>query len=458
MKGTQVGQASSARYGILAAALLAVEFIAGIQTYLIRTVVPIVGAELDAHEFYGVINGTGQVAMFLTMPLGPYLLQRFRVDRLLLHLTWLSIAGGVISAVAGNVGVFVLGRAVAGLASGALAAVSLAAIVSVMPETWRRMVLAGYNVMWVCTSLLGPLYAGWIASALSWRWAFVLYLPLLVIARIVIARRLTGTMQSGKGGERLTLGSALLLAASVALLSFVGLRGLPDAAAITVGGAGVAGALVAAARLLPGGTLRVRAGRPAALATMGLLTAAYFGAAAIIAIIVHDLLHGTNGQVALVLGAGGLGWAFAGLAAARWPAKPARAYVRRSALGAGLLTAGLVAIGAPLLAGEMAWRVELALAGWTVAGIGMGLTYLDTLNHIVDVPQESDGVSTNKAAASAILVEAIATAVMTTVTTATVGRGVAQGGGTTITVAVLALAAVAAVSVAAAATRVRSPR
>ncbi|MFG1701374.1 MFS transporter [Nonomuraea sp. NPDC049309] len=433
------------------------EFIAGIQTYLIRTVVPIVGAELDAHEFYGVINGTGQVAMFLTMPLGPYLLQRFRVDRLLLHLTWLSVAGGVISAVAGNVGVFVLGQGVAGLAGGALASVSLAAIVSVMPETWRRLVLAGYNVMWVCTSLLGPLYAGWIASALSWRWAFVAYLPLLVIARVVIARQLTGTMQSGRE-ERLTLGSAILLSASVALLSGVGLRGLPDAAAIAVGAVGVAGALVAAARLLPGGTLKVRAGRPAALATMGLLTAAYFGAAAIIAIIVHDLLHGTNGQVALVLGAGGLGWAFAGLAAARWPAKPARAYARRSALGAGLITAGLVAIGAPLLAGDLAWGVEPALAGWTVAGIGMGLTYLDTLNHIVDVPEEADGVSTSKAAASAVLVEAIATAVMTTITTATVGRGVAQGGGATITVAVLAVTAVTAVSVAVAAARVRLPR
>src|SRR5690349_18280083 len=161
-----------------------------------RTVVPIVGADLDAHEYYGVVTGTAQVAMFLTMPLGPWLLQRFRVERLLLDLTWLSVGGGVVSAVAPSVGVFVLGRAASGLASGALATVSLSAIVTAMPPAWRRAVLAGYNVIWVVASLVGPLYAGWVTSHVSWRWALVLYLPLLVVARAVIARQLTGHLRS----------------------------------------------------------------------------------------------------------------------------------------------------------------------------------------------------------------------------------------------------------------------
>jgi MFS family permease len=451
---------ATARYGILAAALLLVEFIAGMQTYLLRTVLPIIGSDLNAHQYYGVITGINQVTMFLTMPLGPYLLHRFRVDRLLLHMTWFSLAGGIVSATAPSVGVLVLGRAITGLASGALATVSLAAIVTALPAAWRRAVLAGYNVMWVVSSLLGPLYAGWVASVLSWRWAFVLYLPLLVIARTAIARQLRGSMQAGRRA-RLTLGSAFVLASGVALLSIVGLQGLHAGVAVVVGAAGTALALLAARRLLPAGTLSLRAGRPAAVATMGLLTGAYFGAAGIIAIVVHDLLDGTTGDETIVLAGGGLGWAVAGLAASRWPAQAARAYIRRSALGAGLLAVGLLATGAALLADGTASRVEVVLVGWTVAGLGMGLMYLDTLNHIVEVPPEVDGVSAAQAAAGAILVEAVATAVMATLTTAVVGRAVAGGGGVAAAVGVLAFAVVVSACAAGAAGRVvatRTPR
>lgn len=448
---------STANSGLLAAALLALELVAGMQAYLLNTVVPIVGMDLDAHEFYGVIVGTALIAMFLTMPLGPYLLQRFPVDRLLLHLTWLTVAGSITSALAPNVGVFVVGRAASGLGAGALATVSLAAIVSVLPAGWRRAVLAGYNVMWVLTSLIGPLYAAWVSSVASWRWAFVLYLPLLIGARIVAARQLRGSMQSSGDQERLTLGSAVVLAGGVALLSLVGLQGLPAAVAIAAGVVGAAAAIVAARRLLPRGTLSARVGRPAALATMGLLTSAYFGAQAIMAIIVHDLLGGTTGEVALVLAGSGLGWAVAGLAVSRWPAQTARAYVRRSALGGSLIALGLLVTGAALLADGMPSRVPVILVAWMVAGVGMGLTYLDTLNHIVDVPQEVDGVSLPRAAAAAILVEAIATAVTATLASAVIGRAVAQSGGTDSAVVVLAFTVVIAASVVWVARRVVRP-
>ena len=132
---------SAVRAGLLAAALLALELVAGMQAYLLNTVMPVIGTDLDAKDFYGVIVGSAQIAMFLTMPLGPYLLQRFRVDRLLLHLSWLAVIGSIISALAPTVGVFVLGRVASGLGAGALAPVSLAAI-------WK---LAGsrYSRTWV---------------------------------------------------------------------------------------------------------------------------------------------------------------------------------------------------------------------------------------------------------------------------------------------------------------------
>lgn len=437
------------RYGVLAAALLALELLAGMQTYLLATVVPLVAADLHAHQYYGVITGAAQVAMFVTMPLGPWLLRRVPVDRLLLLLTAAVIAGGVVSAVAPDVTVFVAGRVLTGLASGALAAVSLGALVSVLPAAWRRMVLAGYNLMWVATSLVGPLYAGWVATALGWRWALVLYLPLLLVARAVVARQLRGTMGGG-AEEPLPLVWALALAAGVAALSLVGVRALPLGAVVLVGAGGAVVALVAAARLLPAGVLVARRGRPAPLATMGLVTGAFFGAEAIVAIVVHDVLGGDTRAVAVVLGVSTLAWALVGLWTARRPASAPRAYARRSALGAALLVAGLVAMAvAPSTGG-----VPLLGAGWAVAGIGIGLVYLDSLNQAVEVPQEADGVAPARAAAAVLLAEAVATAITSTVAAAVLGRAVDGGAPVPVAAAAFAGCAVLAAGIALTARRV----
>ena len=438
----------SPRYGVLAAALLSLELLAGMQTYLLATVVPLVAADLNAHQYYGVITGAAQVATFVTMPLGPWLLRRVPVDRLLLLLTGLAAAGGVVSALAPDVSVFVVGRLVSGLAAGALATVSLAAIVSVLPATWRRLVLAGYNLMWVAASLVGPLYAGWVASTLGWRWALVLYLPLLLVARAVVARQLRGTMGGGED-EPLPLAWAVALAAGVALLSLVGVRALPVGVAASVGVAGAVVAVVAAARLLPAGVFRVRRGRAAAVATMGLVTGAFFGADAIVAIVVHDVMGGDTRAVAVVLGVSGLAWALLGLYTARRPASEPRAYAGRSALGGGLMATGLVAMAVAVSAG----RVPLVGLGWAVTGVGMGLVYLDTLNHVVEVPEEVDGVPPARAAGAVVLVEAVAAAVTSTVAAAVLGRAVDGGAPAPVAAGVLVGCALIAAGLALAARR-----
>lgn len=444
------------RYGVLAAALLGLELLAGMQSYLLSTVVPVVAQDLDAHEYYGVMTAAAQVAMFLTMPAGPYLLQRVPVGRLLVHLTWLSVAGGVVSAAAPSVAVFVLGRALTGLASGALATVSLAAVVAVLPAGWRRAVLGGYSAMWVCTSLIGPAYAAWVTAALSWRWALVGYLPLLLVARVVVARQLRAGLDLGGARERLPAASAVVLATGVGVLAVVGVRGVPPVAAVVAGAAGSALAVGAASRLLPPGVLRLRRGRPAGVATLGLTTAAYFGAAAIVAIAVHDVLGGSTADVARVLTVGGLGWAVVGLLTARWPARDAGRYRARAAGGAVLLAGGLVAVAAAVTGRVGPDGVPVVVAGWGAAGAGIGLLYLDALNRVVDPPPEVDGVTVPRAAAAAVLVEAVASAVAATLCAALVGRAVAAPRPAAATATALVLLGLAVVALSAGAVAARA--
>lgn len=412
---------------ILALALLAVEFIAGVQTYVLSTVVPLIAQDLQAHQYYGAIAASAQVAMFLTMPLGPYLLRRVPVSRLLLYLTGLSVLGAIVSAASPSIAVFLIGRVISGLAAGALATVSLSAIVTVLPASWRRRVLAGYALMWVMTSLMGPLYASWIATVWSWRWALIIYLPLLLLARYMISRQLRGTM-TDQGRSQLAIGAALALAGGVALVSLVGLTGISAPVAIGLAVVGSVSAVAALIRLLPKGVLRIRRGRPAAIVAMGFLAGSYFGTAALLPIVVHDVLGGTTGAVAGVLTAGGLAWAVLGILVNLRPTNEPRPYAHRATCGTLMIAVGITIIMLALLGAPGPEGVAIVLGGWLLAGVGMGMTYVETLNQIVD-PRREDGVATPQAASAAIVVEALPMALATTIGTAILGRSIAATGG-----------------------------
>ncbi|MCK0111278.1 MFS transporter [Ornithinimicrobium sp. F0845] len=397
---------------VLAVALLLVELVAACQSYLTATITPLMAQDLDAREGYGLLVAVTQAAMFLTMPLGAALLSRWPAARMLAWLTPVVVLGGAISAVAPDFTIFLAGRVLAALAAGALMTVSLSALATALPPAWRRMTLAGYALVWLVASLVGPVYAGWASAVIGWRWALVAYLPLFLAARAVVILRLREMDRAEQGDrERLALVPAALLAAGITAVSLAGTtwgRNL-------VAGVGVVVVLAAATRILPTGTLTLARGRRRLILLIGVLCGAYFGAHAVVAITAHDLLGRDAGSLAVLLGAGGVGWAVLGMICGRWPARTTGGYVNRVTLGALVLAGGTALMAAAVLPGVPgAWT--LLVAGWTLSGVGMGLCYVDTLNRGLDTPVVPDGIGTSQAAQALVMAEVIATALAGTLT------------------------------------------
>lgn len=400
----------------LAVALLVVELVAACQSYLTTTITPLMAGDLQAQDGYGLLVASTEAAMFLTMPLGAALLSRWPAARMLVWLTPVVVLGGVLSAIAPTFTLFLSGRVLAALAAGALMTVSLSALATSLPPAWRRLVLAGYALVWLVASVVGPVYAGWASSALGWRWALVAYLPLFLVARAVVIVRLRQLDRAEQGGrEPLGLLPAIGLAGGITLVSAWG-TSLPGS---LVAAGGVVLVLVAAARILPVGSLVARRGRPAAILLMGLLCAVYFGGHAVVAITAHDLLGRDAGDLALLLGAGGAAWSVLGVVCGRWPARRASAYRWRVAGSAALLATGFAVLALSLVPG-VGGGWALHLVGWTLSGAGMGLSYVDTLNRVLDEPVEPDGISTSVAAQALVMAEAIGTALVATATAAAI--------------------------------------
>ncbi|WP_308807134.1 MFS transporter [Actinomyces sp. 594] len=400
--------------GRLATAMLVVELLAGMQTYINQTVLPLVATDLGARAHYGLVTAAAMVPTFLTMPLGGTMLARWRADRLMTTLTAVLVAGAVTGALAPGVGVYVAGEVLRGLAAGALATVSMGVLVAGLPEAWRRLFLAAGSATWIVSSVLGPGYAAAVSEAWGWRWALVAYVPLLVAARLVMARAIRG-LHVDDDEARPPLVPALAMAAGVA-----GIGAVPAASAwfVPVGAAGLAAVTWACARVFPAGTMRLAPGRPAALAMLAWLCAAYFTLDYLVSPAAHDVLGLGPNAVGWALTCAGLAWSSIAIWTAAHPARAPRRFRMRIGMGAACF-----AIGGTLMTLAFAdiapwWCLHV---GFATAGTGMGLTNQDTMIRCVTAPEDlggaPDGISEARIATSVTVANAAGAATLGTLAT-----------------------------------------
>ncbi len=402
---------------MLALSLLAVELLAGMQTYLSQTVLPLMAGELAGAHLYGVLNAASQAAMFLTMPLGGWLLSRSRIGPLLLWLTLGTVVGAGLCALAVSMPMFIAGSVVRALAGGSLATVSMGAVSRGMPPRYRQLVLAGMSGVWVISSLAGPVYAVAVSAVLGWRWAMIIYLPLLLLVRLMIARHMppqpdeSGTRRPPPWRWSIALSAgALLLSIPAGVWSTVG---------IVVGGLLM---LRAGHALLPPGSLRGRPGRPAVLSALLVTTGVYFGAVTVLSVVAHDGFGLQAHQFGFIIAAPGLIWAIFGLWCGAHPAK--HNFRRRMLTGGSAAAAGVVVLLVTTVivrTPDQGWIGLLIGAG--ILGMGMGTVYPDLLGRCLTAPDPDDGISQDHMAAAVILAEAIGTALITTIAYAWLGTG-----------------------------------
>lgn len=403
---------------MLAVSLISIEFLAGMQRYLAQTVLPLVADELDGAHLYGPLDAAAQAPMFLMMPVGAWLLSRFRVGRLMLVLTLVTVAGAVIGATAPSMEVFVLGTAVRAFAAGALATVSMGAISRGLPPRHRQLVLAGMSGIWLFSSVLGPVYAVTASTALGWRWAMLLYLPLLLLARLMVARFMPERSEPATREPAPWLWSVALAAGS-AVLSLP--LGTWSSLAVLGGGALM---LVATRAILPAGTLTARHGRRAGLTALMMTAAVFFGATIVLSVVAHDALGLDARQFGVVIAAPGLMWAVAALWTGSHPAFEPRVFRRRALGGGTAIAVGVAGLLATTLLAHTPPRAFVGLViGSAVLGLGMGSLYPDLLGRCLGEPEHDDGISTDRMAAAVVIAESVGMALATTTAYAWLGAG-----------------------------------
>jgi MFS family permease len=326
--------------------------------------------------------------------------------------------------------------------------VAYASIGRSLPGPLRARMMAILSTAWVAPGLAGPALSAEVARLFGWRWVFLGLLPVVAVAGSIAVPALIrlGPARPSASAQEHRLTDGIRTAIGVTTL-LAGLTLAAGSGAVLHRGAGLV--LVAAGgaiglpplrRLVPAGTLAVRPGLPATIASRGLLTFAFFGADAYVTLAVTAVRHRSPVVAGIAVTGATLSWTAGAWAQARLNnAWEGRRLVRTGLM---IVLAGIAGMALVLQPGV---PVAEGLAAWTVAGLGMGLAYAPlTLMMLREAPPGQEG----QASASLNLADVLGTAIgigvggaaVTAAASSRLPLGIAAAFGAAAAVALLALA------------------
>jgi MFS family permease len=220
---------------------------------------------------------------------------------------------------------------------------------------------------------VGPLVSGTLTQHASWRWVFLGLLPFVAIGSALMVPVLRSlrpkSNRTGVLADPRRVLRALVVAAGVA--AFEGAGQHPSAAAVALAVVGIAAVGWAVRGLLPPGTLVARPGVASAVALRGLFAGAFFGADAIIPLMLQEQHKLGATAAGLPLAVTGLTWGLGSWWQGRdVPRDDEPRRVRLLYAGFSCAAAGIALIAVTSLPAAPSW---LSYPAWGIAGIGAGL-------------------------------------------------------------------------------------
>ncbi|MFD1214239.1 MFS transporter, partial [Arthrobacter sp. GCM10027362] len=172
--------AMAATYRPLTIGLLAIITFSAFEAMAVATAMPVVARELDGQSSYGLAFSMFLTASLLGSVLGG-LWCDLRGPRPAVGTgLGLTVAGLVLSGLAGEFWIFTAGRAVAGLGGGFMIVAVYVIIGQAYPQRLQPVIFGWMSAAWVVPSLVGPLAAGLLTQYLSWRLVFYGVAPLVL--------------------------------------------------------------------------------------------------------------------------------------------------------------------------------------------------------------------------------------------------------------------------------------
>ncbi|MEV4419659.1 MDR family MFS transporter [Patulibacter sp. NPDC049589] len=414
---------ATTRRGWVVAGLMTTLALSALEGTIVATAAPQVVGDLGGFSLFGWVFSAYLLTQTVSIPLYGKLADQYGRKPVLLIGITIFLAGSALCAAAWGMVALIAFRALQGLGAGAIQATVQTVAGDLYAVEERGKIQGRLSSVWAVSALAGPILGGVLVEALSWRWIFLLNVPVGLLAMAIIHRHLREDVV--RRPHRIdVLGTALIFLAAGSLV-FALLRGgvawgwtsAPSLAILTVAlGAAALAIRVerrAAEPVMPPWVWRRRAfvGPNLAMAGLGLL----FAGPSIVLPIYGQLVLGLSVAVAgLLLASILIAWP---VAASVSPRLYLRIGFRRSSmLGA---TLALVACTTFVLLPE-APPAGAVLGVGLVLGAGCGLLSVPMVVAVQsEVGWEERGVATSASMFCRILGQSLGAAVFGAIANAT---------------------------------------
>mgnify|MGYP000844390234 FL=1 len=366
------------------------------EAVAVGTAMPTVADKLDGQNLYALAMGIPLAAQLVTTALaGLWCDARSSQACLLVGLGVLS-AGLTVCTAAPTMELFVVGRTVQGLGGG-MCIVPLYSILGshVRPDRQGR-IFAMISGAWILPSMVGPVVAGWMVESLNWRAVFgcvpvlfLLGLPLL----LVVLKRLPKTDPGPLVGWTGIMIPSVLTGASIAGLQI--LSGTPPEkftgavyAAVVLTGVLT---FVFIRPLLPRGTYVARRGLASTILMRGLSSGTLLGTEAFLPLLLQKIHGWRPTEAGFILTVGSITWALGSWIQGRISSPDLRRNI--ASLGTTFQLCGILVV---VPASFYRFSPWLVVAGWSLAGLGMGLVFSAMAVHALAMtPKRRQGTTSS---------------------------------------------------------------
>ena len=198
-------------------ALMMTMMLAAMDTTIVSTAIPQIVGDLGGFALFSWVFSIYLLAQTVTIPVYGKLADTFGRKPVLIVGTLIFLAGSMASALAWNMIALIAFRGLQGLGAGSIMATVNTLAGDLYSVRERARIQGWLSSVWGIAAIVGPTLGGAFAEYASWRWIFLINLPIGVLSIILIARFLHEQPQRRR--HRIDFaGAGLILAAGGSLI------------------------------------------------------------------------------------------------------------------------------------------------------------------------------------------------------------------------------------------------
>jgi EmrB/QacA subfamily drug resistance transporter len=360
-------------------AIMLATLLSALDQTIVATALPEIADDLNGFGDLSWVVTAYLLSTTVTVPLYGKLSDLYGRRRLFIVSISIFLVGSALCGLSQSIGQLIAFRALQGIGAGGLIPLSQAAIADLFSPRERGRYQGYIGAMWATAAVAGPLLGGKLTDSASWRWIFLINLPLGIVALVVVVK--TMRIQHTPREHTIDYGGAVALSIGVTAVLLASAWGgssyawdSPEViAAAVIGVAGLAAFAVIESHvsepLLPLDLFRGKTFSVSTAAAL-LIGGVLFGITIYVPVYVQRVLGASATSSGVVLIPLSFGWVLASFASGQYISRTGR-YKIFPIAGSLLVLAGCILLA---LVGEDTSRIVVTL-DLTVVGLGMGTMF-----------------------------------------------------------------------------------